>query len=376
MSDEPAEPAEPVESVEWKRQLARGLRSARDLARLPLSEKEQAGIAAAASAFKVRAPASYVDLIDWADPRDPVRLQVIPAAEELQFDDRELGDPIGDLAHSPVPRLTHRYPDRVLLYPTYQCAVYCRHCFRKESLNDGDRGFAPGELELALRYIAEHPDICEVIVTGGDPWLLADRHLAWLRGQLAAIAHVRMIRWHTRIPVVLPGRITEGAIAALSAPEGRPMTCVVSHFNHPREITGPTADACRRLREAGFLLLNQTVLLRGINDSVEVLAALFRELVYTLGVKPYYLHHCDLVRGGSHFRTTIDEGLALLAALRGNISGVCLPTYVLDLPGGQGKVPLGPSQVEAREAHHWLFRNYRGELCPYEEVVSDSPGGP
>lgn len=347
------------------------LRRAADLATLPLAPAERARDAEAAASFNVKAPRRYLELIDWADERDPIRRQVIPSAEELVHDPREREDPIGDAAHSPVPRLTHRYPDRVLLYPTYQCAVYCRHCFRKESLADDDAAtYAIEALEPALAYIAEHPEIREVILTGGDPLILANERLEELRRRIEAIGHVRLLRLHTRIPVVLPERVNSGLVAAL---KGRLMVCVVTHFNHAREITEATVAAARTLREAGFMLLNQTVLLKGVNDDAEALRTLFRELVYALGIRPYYLHHCDSTRGLSHFRTTIDRGLELMTALRGHISGLCLPHYVLDLPGGDGKIPLGPSYVAARSGFEWKFKTYDARTRDYSEIVSENP---
>ena len=273
------------DSADWKADLADGLRGHADLDRLPLSDDERAAIAPAAATYKVRAPRHYLALVDWSDPDDPIRRQVIPSAAELDWDPRESPDPIGDHRHSPVPRLTHRYPDRVLLYPTYHCSVYCRHCFRKEAINDTDGGYSRAAMAPALAYVAEHPALREVILTGGDPLLLADKQLAELRADVESIAHLRLLRVHTRIPVALPSRITPDVIAALRG-NGRLMVCVVTHFNHPREITPESAHACRLLREAGFMLLNQTVLLRGVNDDPATLRTLFQELVYTLGAKP------------------------------------------------------------------------------------------
>lgn len=347
------------------------LRRAADLGRLPLAPADLGRDADAAAAFHVRAPRRYLELIDWADEHDPIRRQVIPSADELVHDPREREDPIGDAAHSPAPRLTHRYPDRVLLYPTYQCAVYCRHCFRKESLADDDAAsYALDRMEPALAYVAAHPEIREVILTGGDPLILANERLEELRARIEAIPHVRLLRLHTRIPVVLPERVNPGLVAAL---KGRLMVCVVTHFNHAREITPATVEAARQLREAGFMLLNQTVLLKGVNDDAEALRTLFRELVYALGIRPYYLHHCDSTRGLSHFRTTIDRGLELMTALRGHISGLCVPHYVLDLPGGDGKIPLGPSYVVARSGFEWKFKTYDARACDYSEIVTENP---
>ena len=348
----------------------KSLRDARDLVRLPIAPAEQERNQAAANAYNVRVPEHYLRLIDWQDPQDPVRLQSLPLAAELQWDPRERRDPIGDKTHSPVPRLTHRYPDRVLLYPTYQCAIYCRHCFRKESLSDASDQFSAEALAPALNYIREHTEVQEVILTGGDPLMLSNSRLQYLREQLEAIPHLRMLRLHSRIPVVLPTRITPDLVTAL---QGRLMVTMVTHFNHPRELAPACVEAARLLRESGFVLLNQTVLLRGINDKVETLATLFRELMYFLGIKPYYLHHCDHTQGLTHFRTTIDKGLELMAQLRGNVSGICLPTYVLDLPGGDGKILLGPSFVQSRAGYDWVFRNYQGKTCAYSEIVAENP---
>lgn len=344
-----------------------------DLDALPLSAQERARNAEAEQTFNVRIPKHYLSRIDFDNPRDPVRRQTIPLAEELAFDPREISDPIGDKRHSPVPRLTHRYPDRVLLYPTYQCAVYCRHCFRKESLSDAGDQFSASALAPALDYIRNHQEVQEVIVTGGDPLVLSNQRLAFLRDELESIPHLRMLRFHTRIPVVMPERIDDGLVAALT---GRLMVSIVTHFNHPQEIVKECEIAANRLRKAGFVLLNQTVLLRGINDDAEIIKTLCRELFYTLGIKPYYLHHCDLTHGLTHFRTTIEEGLAIMQKLRGHLSGVCLPQYVLDLPGGNGKIPLGPSYVVGNEGFCWTFRNYQGKVCTYEEVVAENPPNP
>ncbi|NVB43048.1 KamA family radical SAM protein [Pseudenhygromyxa sp. WMMC2535] len=346
----------------WREDLRAGVSRAADLDELPISEADRE----VAQRFKVRVPASQLERIDWRDPADPIRRQLLPSAEELVVLEGEREDPIGDLAHSPAPRVTHRYPDRALLYPTYVCSAYCRHCFRKESINDENAGFSREALGPALDYFASTPALREVILTGGDPFTLSDDQLSWLRARLDAIAHLRLLRVHTRVPVTLPTRVTPGLVDAL---RGRMMTAVVTHFNHPREISPEAVVACRRLREAGFMLLNQTVLLAGVNDDVETMRALLEELVYSLGAKPYYLHHCDLTRGVSHFRTSIDAGLEIMRALRGELSGLCQPTYVLDLPGGDGKVPLGPSWVRAREGDEWVFETPDGRAHGYCEVL-------
>ncbi|TPK71125.1 KamA family radical SAM protein [Mesorhizobium sp. B2-4-15] len=352
--------------IAWQDDIRQGVRHVRDLASLPLSPAERAAAQEAASHHKVRAPKAYLDLIDWNDPADPIRAQVIPSPGELEEAEGELGDPIADHEFSPVPRLTHRHADRVLVFPTYQCAVYCRFCFRKESLTSIGRGYTREALEPALAYIAAHPEIREVILTGGDPLSLPDKALAEIRARIEAIAHVRLLRVHTRVPVALPSRITSGLVEAL---QGRLMVTIVTHFNHAREITDAAEAACRTMRQAGFVLLNQSVLLKGVNDNVEVLEELCRELMYRLGVKPYYLHHGDLARGMAHRRTTIAEGQALVEALRGRLSGICNPVYVLDLPEGGGKVPLGPCHLEGRVGDSWRIRGLDGAMRDYREIV-------
>ncbi|RWN28419.1 MAG: KamA family radical SAM protein [Mesorhizobium sp.] len=352
----------------WQDDVRAGVRHMRDLDSLPLSPAERAAAQAAATRHKVRIPKAYLDLIDWSDPADPIRAQVIPSPEELAEQEGELDDPIADHAFSPVPRLTHRHADRVLLFPTYQCAVYCRFCFRKESLTSIGRGYTREALEPAFAYIEAHPEIREVILTGGDPLSLPDKALAEIHARIEAVPHVRLLRIHTRVPVALPSRVTPGLVRSL---QGRLMVTVVTHFNHAREITDAAEQACRTLRQAGFVLLNQSVLLKGVNDTVEVLEELCRELMYRLGVKPYYLHHGDLARGMAHRRTTIAEGQALASALRARLSGICNPVYVLDLPDGGGKVPLGPSYVEAQDGESWRIRGQDGEVRAYMEIVGD-----
>jgi lysine 2,3-aminomutase len=352
----------------WLADVRAGVRCRRDLDGLPLSPHERAAADIAATRHKVRIPKSYLDLIDWNDPADPIRLQVVPSPAELAEAEGELGDPIGDQDFSPAPRLTHRHADRVLLFPTYQCAVYCRFCFRKEQLTSIGRGYTREALDDAYAYIESHPEIREVILTGGDPLSLPDRALAEILARIEQIGHVRLLRIHTRVPVVLPSRITDGLVRAL---QGRLMVTVVTHFNHPREITPATELACRTLRQGGFVLLNQSVLLKGVNDSVDVLEELCRELMYRLGVKPYYLHHGDLARGMAHRRTTIAEGQALVAALRARLSGICNPVYVLDLPEGGGKVPLGPSYVEAQDGPDWQFLGHDGKIRTYREITGE-----
>ncbi len=297
-----------------------------------------------AARYAVAITPAMAELIDRADPNDPIARQFVPDARELETRPEELADPIGDDAHSPVPGIVHRYPDRVLLKATHVCPVYCRFCFRREMVGPGGEQALAGEkLAAALDYIRANPGIHEVIVTGGDPLVLAPRRIAEITRGLADISHVQVIRWHSRVPIVDPERITSALVEALRAP-GKAVWIAV-HTNHVRELTEAARAALARLSAASFPLVSQMVLLKGVNDDAETLAALFRTLV-ALGVKPYYLHHADLAPGTSHFRTTIAEGQAIMRALRGRISGLALPTYVLDVPEGFGKVPIGPNYVK------------------------------
>ncbi len=294
-------------------------------------------------------------------PDDAIARQFLPDVAELVIRPEELHDPIGDKVHSPVPGLTHRYPDRVILAATHSCEVYCRFCFRREVV--GDEGTLPdADLDAALAYIAAHPAIWEVILTGGDPLILSPRRLAALMQRLSDIPHVDIIRFHSRVPVVAPARITEALITALQV---RPVVYVVVHTNHAQEISQPAVAALARLAQAGIPLLAQTVLLRGVNDCADTLETLFRTLLRNR-VTPYYLHHCDLARGTGHFRTTIAAGQALMAALRGRLSGIGLPTYVLDIPGGFGKVPIGPQYLQPDGAGY-VVTDWQGGRHRYDD---------
>lgn len=292
-----------------------------------------------------------------------VAAQFVPDPRELTIRPEELADPISDAAFSPVPGVTHRYPDRVILHVTKTCEVYCRFCFRREVV--GEEGHLPEpQLATALDYIARTPAIHEVILTGGDPMVLSARRIAALMGRLSAIPHLDVVRFHTRVPVVAPQRVDGDLLAALRP--DRLAVWVVLHINHADELTPEACAALARLADAGLPLLAQSVLLKGVNADPAVLEALFRALI-RLRVKPYYLHHCDLARGTSHFRTSVAEGQAIMAALRGRMSGTCLPTYVLDLPGGHGKVPLGPDYLESGNAGHWRVRDWRGNWHDYRD---------
>ena len=310
-------------------------------------EARLAELEAVAARYAVAITPAMADLIDAADPDDPIARQFVPDIAELDRRPEELSDPIGDEPHSPVVGVIHRYPDRVLLKATHTCAVYCRFCFRREVVGpDSPATLTAAELDAALDYIARHDGIWEVIVTGGDPFILSPRRLADLVERLSAIDHVKVIRFHTRMPVVDPDRITPDLVTALRS--GSRPVWVALHADHPRELPPAARAACARLVDAGIPMVGQSVLLAGVNDDAETLAALMRALVEAR-VKPYYLHHADLAPGTAGFRTSLEDGQALMRRLRGRLSGLAQPTYVLDIPGGHGKVPVGPGYLSDGE---------------------------
>jgi len=296
-----------------------------------------------AARYAIAVTADVAALIDTSDPNDPIARQYIPSADELATQPHESADPIGDHSHSPVSGIVHRYPDRVLLKLVHVCAVYCRFCFRREMVGPGKETALSNEAYAgALDYIRAHPEIWEVILTGGDPLMLSARRLKEIMNDLAAIDHVKVIRIHTRVPVADPARVTEETATALRVSGAT--TWVAVHINHPRELTAEARGACTRIIDAGIPMVSQSVLLRGVNDNPETLEALMRAFV-ECRIKPYYLHHGDLAPGTAHLRTTLEEGQKLMQHLRGRVSGLCQPDYVLDIPGGHGKAPVGPQYL-------------------------------
>jgi lysine 2,3-aminomutase len=310
---------------------------------------------AVAAQFSVALTEDVAALIDPADPADPIGAQFVPSAAELETAEEEQTDPIGDERWSPVPGIVHRYPDRVLLKPSLICPVYCRFCFRREQIGTRGKVLGRAALDRAYAYIRERSEIWEVIVTGGDPFLLSSRRVKSIVDTLAAIDHVQVIRFHTRVPVVDSRRVTAALVASLDSGKA---VYIVIHVNHPRELTDTVKAAVTRLTRAGIPLLSQSVLLRGVNDDAAVLEDLFRKLI-AMRVKPYYLHHPDLARGTGHFRGDIADGQQLMRALRGRVSGLCQPTYVLDIPGGHGKVPIGPCWLR-RDDEGWVVQDSTG----------------
>ncbi len=280
--------------------------------------------------FPLLIPNYYADLIDWYDLHDPLRKMVLTDNLEQIELESELDDPIGDLSHSPVPGIVHRYPDRCLLMLTNVCPVHCRFCFRKNILHENT-----AHLEHALAYIQTHKQIWEVIFSGGDPFMLTDYMLQKVIARLRDIPHVKMIRFHTRTPAVYPQKVTKELLASLqlATPCG-----VVLHVNHPKEVAPEFVEAVVKMRKTDAMMLSQTVLMKGVNDNEQTLAELFKKLV-ECGAKPYYLHHLDRTKGTNHFRVSVERGKEIMQKLRGHISGLCIPEYVIDIPGGYGKIP-------------------------------------
>lgn len=302
------------------------------------------------------------DLMAQEPAGGPLRRQYVPAEAEADIAAAELADPIGDDAHRPVKGIVHRYPDRVLLKPLHACAVYCRFCFRREMVGPGGEALNDAELTAALDYIANHPAIWEVVVTGGDPLMLAPRRLAAIMDRLAAIPHLGTVRFHTRIPVADPTRIDDALLATLR--RDGVATWIAVHINHPAEFTPASTAALARLADAGIPLVGQTVLLKGVNDDAPTLEALFRAMVRHR-VKPYYLHHPDLAVGTGHFRPGLADGDRLVRQLRGRLSGLAQPTYVLDIPGGYGKAPAAAGWVTPAGPGRWTVEDPQGRRHEY-----------
>ncbi|MDH5671104.1 MAG: KamA family radical SAM protein [Myxococcales bacterium] len=350
-------------SGDWKWQLRHAIRDVDALAaKLRLSPEERAGaLRAQQQGLPLAITPYYLGLADPADPRCPIRLQAVPRAAEGQTVAGDMRDPLGEEQHLVAPHLVQRYPDRVLLLATDRCAVYCRYCTRSRMVGSGGGSTPLGQLQPALDHIKSHPEIADVIISGGDPLVLSDGRLAELLSALAAIDSVLYVRIASRTPVTLPQRITPELCRALRS---HPAPWLMTHFNHPRELTPESRAACARLADHGIPVMNQCVLLRGVNDDAATLEALFRGLVRTR-VRPYYLLQADPVRGTGHLRTPLGQGIELMAALQGRVSGIALPKLIVDTPGGRGKVPVGRDYIVAREGLTTTLRTHRGELVDY-----------
>jgi lysine 2,3-aminomutase len=349
--------------VDWRWQLANMITTADELARvIELSPEERAGLAASASLFRVGITPYYASLMDPAHASCPIRMQAIPRAAEADIRPEELRDPLGEDTHNPAPSVVHKYPDRVLFLVVDRCGIYCRHCNRRR-LVGGDEPPTTSELEAGLDYIAKATRVRDVLLSGGDPFLLSTRRLDYLLGRLRAISHVETIRIGTRLPVVCPMRIDDELCAMLR--KYHPVF-VNTHFNHVKELTPEARAACERLADAGVPVGNQTVLLRGVNSSVRALRALMRGLLRSR-VRPYYLFQGDTVIGTDHLRTPIEVAQELYRGLRGWMNGMAVPMLVLDAPGGGGKVPIVPSYIDALDERRAIVRTYRGEPIEYPQ---------
>ncbi len=355
----------------WQAELAASIRDLESLAKhLPHLDLE--ALRQVVGQMRLSITPHSAKLIDWTNPHDPLFKLAIPNSQELRQTIGEITDPNGDDKFSPIPFLTHRYPDRVLVYATYACSQYCRFCFRREKTGVATAGPAPADLDRIVTYLNEHPAVEEVIVTGGDPLILTDQALDKLLGCLRSVPTVRRLRIHTRVPVNLPSRITPALVDVVRRHQspGRPVY-IVTHFNHPRELANENLEAIALLADAGLVIRNQSVLLAGVNDNAATLELLFRNLV-DHRVVPYYLHQLDLARGTNHFRVPIEQGEAIFKQLHGRLTGIALPRYMLELPSGQGKVQLGRAQVTKSETGNYTAESWDGKTVNYHEPVTQS----
>jgi lysine 2,3-aminomutase len=349
---------------DWRWQLRHSVRTLEALESLvPLTEDERAGCVETAGLFRMAITPYYLSLIDRAHPLCPVRMQSIPTRAEARVRPGELEDPLGEDHHRPVSSIVHKYPDRVLFLALDSCPVYCRHCTRRRITKGGEANLQKEELRKGLEYIRAHPEVRDVLVSGGDPFLLSDERLDGLLTGIRAISHVEMIRIGTRVPVCLPMRVTEDFARMLR--KHAPLF-VVTHFNHPKEITPAAREACERLVDHGVPVENQAVLMRRLNSDPRIIKEL-NHACLKMRVRPYYLHQLDLAEGLEHLRTPLQKGLDILEALRGHTTGLAVPHLAVDLPGGGGKVTIQPEYMLEKGATHTQFRNYKGERYLYPE---------
>lgn len=310
----------------------------------------------------------YASLMHKDDPSCPIRKQAIPTSHELNIKQFEMADPLHEGLDSPVPGITHRYPDRALMLVTDQCAMYCRHCTRRRFTGQKDRALSISQIKRALQYIRDNREIRDVLISGGDPLCLPDNHLEFVISSLRAISHVEIIRIGTRTPVVMPQRITDRLCDMIQ--KYHPIW-INTHFNHPAEITAEAAEACQKLADAGVPLGNQSVLLKGVNDCPYIMRSLVQELL-AIRIRPYYLYQCDLSQGIEHFRTPVSRGVEIIESLRGHTSGFAVPTFVVDAPGGGGKIPVNPQYLISQSPEKVILRNFEGVICSYDEPRDQS----
>lgn len=349
---------------DWKWQFSHRITTADALSKyLPLTADEKNDIDEVLRTFRMAITPYYASLIDQNNPSDPIRMQCVPSIKELAPCGDDMADPLNEEGDSPVPHVVHRYPDRVLLLVTFRCSMYCRHCTRRRIVGEEDRVITEKELTRALDYIRSHDEIRDVLISGGDPLVMSDEKLEHIVASLRAIPHVDIIRIGTRTPVVMPMRITPELVDMLK--KYQPIW-INTHFNHPNEITPRSAQACARIVDAGIPLGNQSVLLRGINDDSETMKKLLLGLVH-IRVRPYYLYQCDLSRGIGHFRTKVETGIKIMHDLTGNISGYAVPKFVIDAPGGGGKVPINYDYVISKDDREVVMENFRGNIYRYPQ---------
>jgi len=349
---------------DWRWQMRHRIHSVEALDKyINLSSNEKLDIQKACEVFPMSITPYYASLINKEDPGCPIRLQCIPNLQELIKGCGDMDDPLHEDTDSPVPGLTHRYPDRVLLLITNECSMYCRHCTRKRKVGDKNRRVTDRDIDRGIEYIKSHPEIRDVLLSGGDPFILSCSHLEQIISKVREVPHVEVIRIGTRTPVVLPQRITNELVKMLK--KYHPIW-INTHFNHPREFTPESTQALAKLADAGIPLGNQTVLLKGVNDCSVVMKKLAHLLVQNR-VRPYYLYQCDLSRGIEHFRTPIAKGIEIMEALIGHTSGFAVPTYVVDAPGGGGKIPVLPNYQLSMTGTKTILRNYEGVISVYEE---------
>ncbi len=330
---------------------------------LPPTAEEREAYEKSNEMFNMGITPYYAGLMDPNDPNCPIRLQSVPKMGELTIREMDLEDPLGEEKDMPVPGVTHRYPDRVLFYTTHNCPVFCRHCTRKRKVSDPSSSAQNKQLEEGLAYIEAHKEIRDVVISGGDPLSNSDDRLEYILSRLRAMEHIQVFRLGTRNLVTLPQRVTDSFAQMLT--KYHPVF-VHTHFNHPKECTREAFDACARLANAGCVINNQMVLLKGVNDDWRTVKELNHRLLM-MRVRPYYIFQCDMAQGISHFRTPVEKGLEIIENLRGWTSGMAVPHYVIDGPGGGGKIPLIPQYVEKREGKKWFLRNYKNEKFVYEE---------
>jgi lysine 2,3-aminomutase len=349
----------------WRWQLSHRLNTAEEIGKVLTLTEEEENALSAPHLFRVDITPYFISLIDPDDPEDPIRKQVIPNDCEMVPFTAEMADSLSEDAHSPVPGLVHRYPDRVLMLVTTQCASYCRYCTRSRIVGNPSATFSRAEFEAQIDYLKRTPQVRDVLLSGGDPLTMAPKILEELLSRLREIPHIEIIRIGSRVPVFMPMRVTDELCDMLQ--KYHPLWLNI-HVNHSNEISAELAQACDMLTRAGIPLGNQSVLLAGVNDCVNIQRQLVHDLV-RIRVRPYYLYQCDLVEGAGHFRTPVAKGIEIIEGLRGHTSGYAVPTYVVDAPGGGGKIPVGPNYLISASDHKVVLRNYEGYITAYEEPI-------